>query len=45
LAHPADLDRLIDEQRQVRAMKDDDVPLLRVRLLSQAADGLVICRR
>jgi hypothetical protein len=42
LADPADFEQLINEQRRAKAMKDDDVTLLRVRLLSRPAEMLVI---
>ena len=53
LAHPADFDHLVSEQRttkvkvgkhRVEAAMDDDITLLRVRLLPQAARRLVIWR-
>jgi hypothetical protein len=44
LADPADFDHLVGEQRQAKAMKDDDVTLLRVRLMSKPAEMLVVPR-
>lgn len=42
LAGQADFDHLVGEQRRAKAMKDDDVTLLRVRLLSGPAEVLVV---
>lgn len=43
LSHPAVFDRLVTEQRAARALKDDDVTLLRVRLLADRPASLVVC--
>jgi hypothetical protein len=44
LANPDEFDRLVSDHRQSRAMKDDDVTLLRARLLAKPADRLVMFR-
>jgi hypothetical protein len=43
LSHPAVFDRLVTEQRAARALQDDDVTLLRVRLLAERPSSLVVC--
>lgn len=42
LADPDDFDRLVAEQRQTKSMKDDDVTLLRVRMVSRLPNSLVV---
>lgn len=43
LIHPSGFIQLVAAQRRAMAMKDDDVTLMRIRLLSQPANTVVIC--
>jgi hypothetical protein len=43
LSHPAVFARLVDEQRAAKALKDDDVTLLRLRLLTHSPSSVVVC--
>lgn len=43
LVHPADFDRLVDEQRTAMALEDDDVTLMRIRFLPGRPSSLVVC--
>jgi hypothetical protein len=43
LVHPVVFNQLVAAQRQAMAMKDDDVTLMRIRLLSQPANTVVVC--
>jgi hypothetical protein len=43
LAHPVVFTQLVTERRRDMTMKDDDVTLMRIRLLSQPASTVVVC--
>jgi hypothetical protein len=43
LVHPVEFSQLVAEQRRVMAMKDDDVTLMRIRLLRQPVSTVVVC--
>jgi len=43
LIHPVDFSLLVATQRRAMAMKDDDVTLMRIRLLRQPANTVVVC--
>lgn len=43
LVHPSVFASLVAAQRRAMAMKDDDVTLMRIRLVSQPADTVVVC--
>jgi hypothetical protein len=43
LAHPDVFAQLVTAQRRAMAMKDDDVTLMRIRLLPQPATSVVVC--
>jgi hypothetical protein len=43
LVHPDDFCRLVASQRQVKAMKDDDVTLMRLRLVPAAPTTVLVC--
>lgn len=43
LAHPAVFSQLVDAHRRTGAMKDDDVTLMRIRLLREPANTVVVC--
>lgn len=44
LVHDSAFERLIAGERRSRAMKDDDVTLLRIRLLTQPATKVMVCQ-
>jgi len=43
LVHPVEFGQLVAELRRVMAMKDDDVTLMRIRLLQQPVSTVVVC--
>jgi hypothetical protein len=43
LVHPSGFIQLVAAQRRAMAMKDDDVTLMRIRLLSRPPDTVVVC--
>lgn len=43
LAHPSVFTRLVNTERRAKALKDDDVTLMRIRLLPHRASTLVVC--
>jgi hypothetical protein len=43
LVHPSVFSQLVTAQRGTGAMKNDDVTLMRIRLLSRSADTVVVC--
>ena len=43
LVHPVVFSQLVSERRRDKTMKDDDVTLMRIRLLSQPASTVVVC--
>ncbi len=43
LVHPSGFTQLVAAQRRAMAMKDDDVTLMRIRLLPRPADTVVVC--
>jgi len=43
LAHPDVFDQLVMAERRAMAMKDDDVTLMRIRVLPQPATSVVVC--
>lgn len=43
LVHPSGFIQLVAAQRRAMAMKDDDVTLMRIRLLPRPADTVVVC--
>jgi hypothetical protein len=43
LAHPSVFTQLVTAQRRAMAMKDDDVTLMRIRLLAQPPNTVVVC--
>lgn len=43
MGHPSLFTRLVNAQRRVKALKDDDVTLMRIRLLPRRATRLVVC--
>ncbi len=43
LDHPVVFDRLVTAERQAGNMKDDDVTLMRIRLLDQPLSTVLVC--
>ncbi len=43
LGHPATFAQLVSAERRTMALKDDDVTLMRIRLLARPASTLVVC--
>ena len=43
MAHPSVFTRLVNAERRAKALKDDDVTLMRIRLLSRRVTRLVVC--
>ena len=43
MAHPSVFTRLVNAERKAKALKDDDVTLMRIRLLSRRVTRLVVC--
>jgi hypothetical protein len=43
MVHPSVFTRLVNEERRAKALKDDDVTLMRIRLLPRRASTLVVC--
>jgi len=43
LVHPAVFTQLVTAQRRAMAMKDDDVTLMRIRMLPQSVTNVVVC--
>ena len=41
--HPSVFTRLVNAERRTKALDDDDVTLLRIRLLPRRASRLVVC--
>jgi hypothetical protein len=43
MGHPSVFTRLVNAERRAKALKDDDVTLMRIRLLPRRASRLVVC--
>jgi Protein phosphatase 2C len=43
IGHPSVFTRLVNAERRAKALKDDDVTLMRIRLLPRRASRLVVC--
>jgi hypothetical protein len=43
MGHPSVFTQLVNAERRAKALKDDDVTLMRIRLLPRRASRLVVC--